>query len=48
MPFYQVKRWFRILFGGSVKTNIEERKLKEKASASPDDEFADLFKKLGI
>lgn len=48
LPFYQVKRWFRILFGGSVKTNIEERKLKEKASASPDNEFADLFKKLGI
>ena len=48
LPFYQVKRWCRILFGGAMKKNMEERKLKEKVSASPSDEAAELLKKLGI
>ena len=47
-PFYQVKRWALVLFGGRLKSKITELKHAGVNDGSQADKIRDLFDELGI
>ena len=47
-PFFQVVRWFRILFGGKIKSSADELKMSDKLSTAKIEENAQMLEELGI
>lgn len=48
IPFYQIKRWFMILFGGNVKARYKRLKIANSTSDSEAKNIKKNFKELGI
>lgn len=47
-PFYQVKRWCRLVFCGSFKKSVKELKAAGEVSRKDREEAVELFEKIGI
>jgi hypothetical protein len=47
-PFFQVVRWFRILFGGKIKSSADELRMSDKLSTAKIEETAQMLEELGI
>lgn len=48
MPFYQIKRWCRIVFAGKTKRSINELKTGVNVTAEKIDYLTELFEKTGL
>lgn len=48
IPWYQMRRWFSIIFSGRFKLSYKELSLNSKISESRKNSIADLFKDLGF
>lgn len=47
-PFYQVRRWFRVLSNGRIKDSAQELAVIGKLDDSRNESLASLFKKVGL
>ena len=47
-PFMQVRRWFRLLFGGRMRSSMRELKINQEISDSQRQSTADLMDRLGL
>ena len=47
-PFYQIKRWFRLLGKGKLKKSMQEAKTTSSVTTEENDQTTRLLKELGI
>lgn len=47
-PFYEVRRWFKLLFKGRMKSSLHELNVNKSMSKEQTDNTADLLSKLGL
>ena len=48
LPFYEVRRWFKLLFGGGVKRSVNELRLNSSATNEEQTETKEMLSKLEI
>ena len=48
LPFYEVRRWFKLLFCGGVKRSVNELRLNSSATNEEQTETKEMLSKLEI